>query len=488
MVFVRSLAIALVAAAPAAAESLAGWLPDDVLYYAGTADLGRLRERAAKGPLGAIWADPALRPLRAALGARLAPRRGEDVTALDLLELVRGEASVAGVRGATLSFVDCGERARLFEALLLRYHAQQARDLAIVETRERFLGHGIRVRRLAGSREVHAHVRVGSAFCFSDDVAVLREALARREAGGAGGPDVGDARGADAFAWVSPTHWIGGSEEAALLGFDRVSSIVARADVEADGVSADVLLRVAGEPTGIVRLLMRGAPGVGPPSLLPAGTLASCTVALDWEDVLGELLRIRPDLGPALGAEARALRGVLGIDLRRDVLGALGDELTLALVPPSWSDLGSDSVPDPATPLGDPVILLELRRPEAIEGLLRRIGAPEHDGVWILPGERFPFVAVTDGHLALATRLGALRRLRGPLPGVRDGAACAAAMARMPAERTVFAFADPQALPGPLPRGLPPVPAALLNHTTFSAFAIGRDGDGLRFRWFVRLR
>jgi hypothetical protein len=464
----RSLAIALLVAAPAFAESLADWLPADALWCVGTPDLGRLRERAASGPLPGLWSEPALAPLRRALAAR----RREDVSALDLLALARGEVAAAGVRGATVGYVDCGERARLFDALLLRYHAQQARDLAVVETGERFLGHAIRVRRRPGTREVLAHVRVGSAVLFADDVLVLRDLLARRESGGARGPDLGDAAGADVVAWVAPAEWLRGWEDATVLGFDRVRSIVARVDLEPEGVRAEVRLRIDGELRGIPRLLARSVPGLGPPAFLPEDTAAAVTVSLDASAVLDELVRIRPDLAPALEAETRVLRDALGIDLRRDVLGALGDELTVALLPPAWSDLGSDAVP---APWGDPVIVAELRRPGAVEGFLRRIRAEEHDGVWLLRGQRFGAAAVIDGHLVLATRPGPLRRIRAGGPGIL----ARAAFARLPADRSVFAFADLSAAVRD------PLLEAIGRHLAVSAFSVSGETDGLRLTWFA---
>ncbi|MHC4134771.1 MAG: hypothetical protein ACYS0K_07285 [Planctomycetota bacterium] len=504
----RCVAAVVLLAAAVQAQGLVDWLPDDVLFHVGTRDLGRLEARAQKGPLGALWSDPALRPLTRRIEARFAPARAGDVGALDLLALVDGEVLLAGVAEgdglATLGLIDCGPRTLPFRSLLDLFHAQQARGRRIVETTERCEGQTLYVRRRG--KDVQAHAWLGNVVCFSDSVPALRGLIARRREHSAA-----PAAGADLHAYVDPAFWLrrwgidGTAAEA--LGLDCLRRIVGEMTLLEDGVRTQVRAEMAGPPRGIVRLLRPGKADLGPVPFLPRDTGATLTVSVDWVE-LARLVRARR---PDVKGQVSLLRRV-GLDLM-GVVRALGDRLTIAFLPPAWArSAGSETVRDPTAPWGDLVVLQEIGRPEVVARFLERIDAlagplpgADYHGVRIrvLPGERLGVVALLDDHLVLATRLDAVQAVirahrRGP-SGLRRSAAYRRASARVPRERSLFTFIDPHARSGPslawtvLRQGLGghdlgSVMDAFEKYRDVSSFAVSRREDGLVLTWFMGIR
>jgi hypothetical protein len=500
----RSVAAIALLAAVVQAEGLVDGLPDDVLFHVGTRDLGRLKARARQGPLGALWSDPALRPLTREVEARFAPPRPGDVGALDLLALVDGEVLFAGVPEgdgfATLGLIDCGPRTLPFRSMLDLYHAQQARELRIVETRERCDGRTIHVRR--HGRDVQAHAWLGRVVCFSDSVAALRALLLRRPAF-----IVAPAAEADLHAYVDPSFWLRrwGLDERSceVLGLDRLRAISGDLTLLDDGVRTRVRVEMTG---GLLRLLRPDAADLGPAPFLPRGVGAALTVSLDWT----ELARLVRTLRPEVDAEAALLRRV-GIDLF-GVVRALGDELTIAFLPPAWArSAGTETVRDPRAPWGDLVVLMKLERPRVVTRLLERVdelaAVPRTDyhgvPIRVLLGEPLGVVALLDDHLVLTTRLDAVQAVirawrRGP-SGLRRAAPYRRASQRVPRERSAFAFLDPHARSGPsltwmvLRQGLAGhdlagVMDAFEKYRDVSSFALSREDDGVVLTWFMGVR
>jgi len=240
-------------------------------------------------------------------------------------------------------------------------------------------------------RQVQAYAWLGSVVCFSDSVPALRHLIARHRERAVVPPAE-----ADLHAYVDPSFWLDrwgldeGSREA--LGLDRLRALVGEMTLLDDGVRTRLRAEMAGPPRGIVRLLRPGTPDLGPAPFLPRDTGAALTVSVDWP----ELARLVQALRPEANAEASLLRRV-GLDLG-DLVRALGDELTIAFLPPAWArSAGSDSVHDPTAPWGDLVVLLEVDRPRVvarflgkIDSLAGRLPGADYLGVWIrvLPGER----------------------------------------------------------------------------------------------------
>lgn len=504
-----AIAAFVLAAQVAWAGPAAEWLPEDTAFFASVDNVARLAERARSGPLGALWSDPALAELTRRIEARFATGRPGDVTPLDLLRLVKGQVAIAGLPRADgvafVGFVDCGPRTLPFRALLEVYHRQQARGGGVTETVVPFGGRSILVRRKG--RAVQAHVWIGSVVCFSDSVAALQEIVARpaRSLARLAAFREARTRDADLFVWVPPAYWFAqlglAPAQREALGLDGVRGLAGALELEPDGVRTEIVVRTEGPRRGVLALLDAPASDLGPPPFVPADCGAVLTLRVDYRRMVREALRLRPDLGGPLLEEVTALRRAAGIDVL-PLVHALGDELTVAFLPPSWSrSTGSDSIMDPRAAWGDLVLVQKVRHPGAVQRFLDQLdraagGLPrlEVGGVPLLflPGETLGVLALFDRHLVVGTTADSVRALVRARTSLRDADAYARASRRVASRRTAFAILNPHGRSGPTLAwvalkaarpDLAPLLDALERYRDVGAFALSSDSDALRFTW-----
>ncbi|MHC4973670.1 MAG: hypothetical protein ACYTG3_15200 [Planctomycetota bacterium] len=448
------------------------WFPSDTGLYLSIRDMPGLRARLARTTL---WNDPALQKLLPA-PVPSAGRLWEYVTG----ECAVGVLSADGGKAADVLLVcDVGDNGPRVRELLLQ--AQGGRRYAL--TRHR----GVPVMVEVAPRDPQRRAcwcLEGPRLAYSSDYGLMRRRLDREGEPLARQADYrrvrsrlggGDAFGYVAFNLASPEvrRYAGGRMDA--LGLGTVRAVGAKFDLTEEGLTTQVRLLAPGPKRGVLKLADSGNRKLEPPALLPASTSTCLTFAVRWSAVWREFVRT----GDALGQQAtlaevqiREATRAAGLDFDRDLLGSLGDEVTI---------LERDRR----------VLLIEVRHRERLAKALDAVTAGAkvrkvmHKGVLVRAFSDGSLVALLDDTLLIAQSAADVRTLiERTEKGVRETEAYAAARAALPKRCILFWFFNPGA-PRRTEEGL----AALARrHATTGGGAVRNVGDGLEATFFVGLR
>ncbi|MHC4732062.1 MAG: hypothetical protein ACYS6Z_15945 [Planctomycetota bacterium] len=448
------------------------WFPSDTGLYLSVRDMPGLRARLART---ALWRDPALQRLLPA-PVPSAGRLWEYVTG----ECALGVLSAAGGKAADVLLVcDVGDNGPRVRELLL--HAQGGRRYAL--TRYRDVPVMVEVAPRDPQRRA-CWCLEGRRFAYASDYGLMRRRLDREGEPLARQADYRRVRsrlgGGDAFAYfafnlASPEvrRYAGGRLDA--LGVGTVRAVGARFELKEEGIAAQVHLLAPGPKRGVLKLADSGNRKLEPPPFLPASTSTCLTFAVRWSAVWREFVRT----GDALGQQAtlaevqiREATRAAGLDFDRDLLGSLGDEVTV---------LERDRR----------VLLVEVRHRKRLAKALEAVSAGaevrkvKHEGVLVRAFSDGSLVALLDDTLLIAQSAADARALiERTEPSVRETEAYAAARAALPKRCILFWFYNP----GAPRRAAEGVEALARRHVTTAGGAVRNIGDGLAATFFVGLR
>jgi hypothetical protein len=529
----------LLLVATAGAQTFERWLPAKTVVYFGIENATLLRVHLARGPLPAMFARPEARNTFDALRAFLAGRGADPDATWSLLAHPTGQVVIAlwervgralDVEGALLADVRGNERGFLRSwNLLLR---TEERDHAVVLGDEVVDGVTIHTRefRARGETTRSAWFLHEGVFGFAPSRDALRTMLAQRRAKGSSfEADEGFQRfrrgsppGADVILYVSGRLWGPRAAPAlqpmlAAAGFDNIGGVGVQLSFVEDGVYSRALLDVRGPRRGLLRIFRPAVAGLAPPAWLPLKTEATATLRLDHKRLLRQLLAtsdaMHPGFAKMLEAEVARLSRSKGIDLRRDLLAALGPRTTLAMLP---LDAKLRRIADSRGidhGLFGLTLVQEVNDKAAMERVLKAglsmlgpvpfrtvAGVRVH----VVPGRDGGAAAVVDDHLVLARHLDLVRTIieqrRAGAAGILRGAAYARARRYAPQKCSAFSFVAPRA-----PRSIS-IEAAdertrrLLRaaghrpvewwrrYHDLSVFSLSDAGNGLLLTWFTGLR
>jgi hypothetical protein len=448
------------------------WFPEDTALYLSVRDLPGLRARLDRT---ALWRDPALQRLLPA-PVPSAGRLWELVVggcALGVLPAAKGKAA------DVLLLCDVGDNGPRVRELLNR--AQGGRRYAL--TRHQ----GVPVMVEVAPRDPQRRAcwcLIENRFAYASDYDLMRRRL-----DGEGEPlsRHGDYRRVrsrlghgDAFAYVafnlaSPRvrRFAGGRLDA--LGLGTVRAVGASLDLKDEGVVAEVRLLAPGPKRGVLKLADSGNRKLYPPTFLPASTSTCLTFAVHWSTVWKEFVRTGDALGQQASlteAQVREATREAGLDFDRNILGSLGDEVTV---------LERDGR----------VLLVAVRHPGRLAKVLDAVTAGakvrerDYEGVLVRGFPDGSLVALLDDTLVIAqspTDVTAL--IDRTEPGVRETGEYTEAAAALPGRRILFWFYNPA-----VPRRAPgPLEALARRHVTTAGGAVRNVGDGLAATFFIGLR
>jgi hypothetical protein len=448
------------------------WFPADTALYISVPDMPGLRARLART---ALWEDPALQLLLPT----------SVPTADRLWDLVVGEWSLgvlpaAGGKAADVLLVcDVGDNGRHVRELL--FHPKQGRRYAATLYR----GVPVMVEVEPRDPQRRACWRLeGRRFVYASDYGLMRRRLDKEGEPLARHADYRRVRArfgrGDAFAYLafdlaSPgvRHYAGSRLDA--LGLASVRAVGAMLDLRDDGLAARVHVLAPGPRRGVLKLAASSNRKLEPPAFLPATTPACLTFAVHWSTVWREFVRTGDALGQATSRAEEQIREATraaGLDFDRDILGSLGDELTLL-------------------ELEGPVLLLEVRNRKRFAKVLDALAAntkvrqATYEGVSVRGLSDGTLVALLDETLLIAQSAADVRTLIDRAgPSVRETVPYREASAALPARRILAWFYNPavsRRAPGSLE-------ALARRHVTAAGGAVRNVGDGLSAAFFVGLR
>ncbi len=460
--------------AAADVSALDAWFPSDTGLYLSVRDMPGLRTRLART---ALWNDPALQRLLPAP----VPAAGR------LWELVTGECalgvlSAAGGKAADVLLV-CEVKGNVARVRDLLLHAQGGRRYALTRYRD------VEVMVEVAPRDPQRRAcwcLEGPRLAYASDYGLMRRRLDRSGEPLARHADYRRVRarlgGGDAFAYVgfnlaSPEvrRYAGGRLDA--LGLGTVRAVGARLELEEGGLEAQVLLLAPGPKRGVLKLADTGNRKLEPPAFVPASTTTCLTFGVHWSAVWREFVRT----GDALGQNATLAEGQIreatraaGLDFDRDLLGSLGDEVTV---------LERERR----------VLLVEVRNRKRLAKALDAVTAGAkvrkvmHEGVLVRAFSDGTLIALLDDTLLIAQSAADARALiERQGPGVRETGAYAAAREALPGRCILFWFFNPAAAPSGAKAGA--LTALARRHVTTAGGAVRNVGDGLTATFFVGLR
>ncbi|MHC4448949.1 MAG: hypothetical protein ACYS0E_02245 [Planctomycetota bacterium] len=367
-------------------------------------------------------------------------------------------------------------------------------------------------------------------FGFAPSRDALRTLLVQRRAkGSAFEADEGFQRfrrgsppGADVTLYVSGRLWGPRAAPAlqpmlAVTGFDNIGGVGVQLSFVEDGVYSRALLDVRGARRGLLRMFRPAVEGLAPPGWLPLKTEATATLQLDHKRLLQQMLAasdaVHPGFAKMLEAEVARLSRSKGIDLRRDLLAALGPRTTLAMLP---LDAKLRRIADSRGiehGLFGLALVQEVKDKAAMERVLKAglsmfgpvpfrtvAGVRVH----VVPGRDGGAAAVLDDHLVLARHLDLVRTLirqrRAGTAGVLRGAAYVRARRYAPQKCSAFSFVAPRVPPSISIEAADERTRRLLRaaghrpvewwrrYHDLSVFSLSDAGDGLLLTWFTGLR
>lgn len=341
----RTLAAACVLAVAAHAQSLADWVPESTVVFCELENLARTKERVQKSALNAAWNDPALAPFRKIVLEAWEEAKRDHPDGFHALSLLEGRVAFAAFDkdiDTMVLLAHLGDKAREFVAALERQSKQSA-EKGVVIRRERIRGFEATVEYEEGD-EPFGYFMHEDKVVLGDKPGLERFAahlesgrensLGRREAFRTVRARSGERP--DLFVYVDLGALIREDpdrDELKMAGLDNLSGLGITFRIGGDGLHSRLFVNTSGEMRGVMKLL--GAPNadLAPESFVPPQTSTYFTARFDVQrslrivlDILGEEPKKQLD-------ELIRLRNrELGIDIEKDILGALGHRLSFFFV------------------------------------------------------------------------------------------------------------------------------------------------------------
>ncbi|MHC4953149.1 MAG: hypothetical protein ACYTGZ_04610 [Planctomycetota bacterium] len=528
------------------AQDFADSLPEKTLAYLSIDNASRTRERIKGSAFHAMWNDPAIAGLRARFEADIKKKSDGKVDPSEFMDLLQGQLCVAAIpvsvtKMEMVVLVDLkGKRDEILD-LIKRLNQQQEGETR--ETEDDF--HGYTVTTYEHLAEGEEEPTVSYSFLkddwmgYCENLDVLKDIITRKEAAEKTGLSTSESfkkvvaasgERVDLRWFVSSAAWLRefgmmAAPVMAALGLEQLKGVGGQISLREGGVSAQIVLQNEGEPRGIIKVLGGNVENLGPPSMLPPEADPAFIIALDWQLVYREALRVLGmfDPGSRQQIEAAIAEGEkeLGLRIYDDLLGALAPGLSYALLPiPAGEAAEAPKGAAYAKFMAQYVVAFQrLRNKETIKNFLAKVtkdeGSPfkevEYLGTTLYEGqvEGIPSLAVVDDQLVLAMRPDSLRALiqrQGKeIKGLRDAAGYKRGMSLVPAKRSLFALSNPQGATGAsmmwsgflqgAAGAAPPDVAELLPTVEFfekyqgvSAWAISSEEQGLMLSWFWGLK
>lgn len=117
------------------------------------------------------------------------------------------------------------------------------------------------------------------------------------------------------------------------LGLNQIKSLETAAGLEGKGMVDRSLIRLTGEPKGLVKLLAGKPLNKKAISTIPADAMFAVAFSLDASEVLNETIRVMEDVAPQQAEEMKmgmeSFTGELGFDIQKQFLDYLGSTWTL---------------------------------------------------------------------------------------------------------------------------------------------------------------
>ena len=403
--------IALAAAllAPAAqAEPFDRMLPESTTVYLSIDNVKRTKERFNTSALKALWDDPAVqafleKPLKALEEELARIKKEEGISPLEILSLIDGQFCLV-IPEIELRkdgeprdpdffiLIDVGENAGKVKELIAKIEAGALQEKNLRRVEEEF--RGVKIVRYANPDAEEGGKRRGSGpptwfldgktLAISENADALKKLLARR--GDTESPSLANnetyrrvrARMGEApevFAFLNMRSInkalaeLQGEEPAmfrAILGLDTIDALAAQATLGRGGFDFTVFVAMSGAKQGIMKIFDAKNSPLAPPKWVPADATDVMTMAIDFAELLAEARRVEQRLGQAgtIDKFFEMARGS-GIDIEKDVLGALGKELTFFQTSPEK--------PQAAGPIPPVTIAIEVKDKPRLEAALDKV-------------------------------------------------------------------------------------------------------------------
>jgi len=302
-------------------------------------------------------------------------------------------------------------------------------------------------------------------------------------------------------------------------GLDRLSAIGMTLGVRRNGLDGSLYLHTPGEKIGLLKLLDGPNADLAPPAFVPPDAI-NCTIwsvdlASLFDEVRRSFDRFQPGFSAMFDGWMDQVRQATGVDVRNDVVAALGSRLTLYTLPPE---------PGGETP-GVVVALDVTDRRKLDEALTKFLAAAPPNAfedrdylgtpIRVVKGAEVltPAFAVLPSMAVFATRVGDLQALLASqgkeVAALSASGAYARAIAGLPKSCSAVSFSDDaksMVAGNPLQKAIeefleeamglsaganetrPPDLSALAKHFDVSASAIVNEEEGVSYRWVVRMR
>ena len=402
------IALAATLFAPAAqAEPFDRMIPDSTTVYLSIENVKRTTDRFDSSALKALWNDPALqafleKPIKDFEEEMARIEKEEGISPMEILGLVNGQVCMVipdiefrpdGEPNDPDFFllIDVGENAGKVTELIAKLEAGRLEEQNLRRVEEEF--RGVTIVRYENPDAEKAEENGpptwfldGGTLALAEKPEALKKLLARR--GDTESPSLATnetyrrvrARlGAtpEIFAFLNVRALnkqlaeLQGEEPAmarAILGLDTVDAVAAQANLGRGGLDFSMFIAMSGAKQGIMKIFDSKNSPLAPPKWVPADATDVSSMAIDFAEVLAEARRVEQRLGQAGSIDMvfEIARGN-GIDVEKDIIGALGKEITFFQKSPEQPGQGG-----PVPPI---TFAIEVKDKPRLEAALDRLFA-----------------------------------------------------------------------------------------------------------------
>ena len=363
--------LAAVLCAPAAhAEPFDKMVPDSTVFYASIENLNRSKERFKASALHGLWADAAVqaflaKPLKK-WDAEMTKMKAEaGFTVQDLMEIIHGQVAVV-IPGIELEedgdvkdpepvvLIDVGRNTEKLMALIARVEKGPMAQKNLRRVEAEFRGvkviHYVDPDAEEGKSKndgPRAWYLDGSTFALAGKPAHLHAILARK--GDAEAPSLatsetyrkvrarmGESPDMVAYVGMKAVHKVlaekRGEDVAiarAVIGLDAIQGMGMHVKLGRAVLTMNMFVAM-GEKQGLMKIFDAKNSPLKPPKWVPADAADVTTMSLDMAALLAEARKVEARLGAngTIDQAIESMKGV-GIDLEKDIIGALGKEITM---------------------------------------------------------------------------------------------------------------------------------------------------------------
>lgn len=500
----RTLLVALLLSAVAAAQSFDELLPDSTILYISIENVARTKERYEKSPLAALWKDEAMQAFLARPKAKWAElmeemRKDAGVTPSDVIDLLAGQVAigVSWPEGAKepvpLLLADIGDNGDKLREILDKEEKKLVDEKGLKRNEEEFRGAKIVSYAKGGESgaadEGSAWCLDGKTFAFGENADVLKDMLARREH-----KDEGTlaaralyqrlrgrtgARAGDVFAYVDGPNFFkalkdtgeldeDGMRILGALGVSAIEGLGLEGSLEPGGIVVRLFLGVKGQKAGLLKLFDGKNTALLPPRYAPGDTLSGGAWALDVPALWEEGRRVADDIEKGttglLDTRLGFIKQQTGVDIQADLIASLGAEISFLTRPPEKPDPAMAANPMAMMLAGGRFAVgLQLKDRERFEGAVDKllalagpsVSTTDYLGVKLrtmqAPGGMQPAMAVLPDRFVFAMSADDLKdviaRYGKETKGFLDREEVAKAIASLPPQRFYVSVEDvPKAL------------------------------------------